>query len=62
MATAEQKAASRQIMDAVTALNRALENAGVEGLFVELVTASTIGGRNPRYFVSKIETRETVLP
>jgi len=62
MATAEQKAASLKIMNAVTALNKALDNAGAEGLFVELQTHNEIGGRNCRYVVDKIETRETVLP
>jgi hypothetical protein len=62
MATAEQKAASRQVMDAVRILNCALTNAGSEGLFVELQETNGFGARNPNYVVSKIETRETVLP
>jgi hypothetical protein len=62
MATAEQKAASKQVMDAVTALNKAMENADAKGLFVELGTSHGVGRHNPLYQVSKIETRETVLP
>lgn len=62
MATAEQKFASKQIMDAVTALNKALGDAGGEGIFVELRHNSGSGGRNGAYYVDKIETRETVLP
>ena len=49
-------------MDAVTALNTALENASCEGIFVELGKDYSVGGRNPKYYVEKIETRETVLP
>jgi len=62
MATKEQRDASRQVCNAVTALNRALSKASDEGLFVELNTASEMGGRNKTYFVSVVETRETVLP
>jgi hypothetical protein len=62
MATTEQKAASLKVMEAVTALNRALETASMARLFVELETTNEIGARNPQYFVAKIETRETVLP
>jgi hypothetical protein len=62
MATAEQKTASRQIMDAVTALNAALGRAGSVGLFVELRLIPRSSGRNGQYQVATIETRETVLP
>lgn len=62
MATAEQKAASKQVMDAITGLNKALRDASIEGLFVELQEENEFGARNPRYIVAKIETRETVLP
>jgi hypothetical protein len=62
MATDEQKAASKKVMDAVIALNKALDTAGAECLFVELQAFNEIGGRNCRYTVAKIETRETVLP
>ena len=62
MATPEQKMASQKIMDAVTALNIALQNASRENLFVELRTVSVINERSPHYVVEKIETRETVLP
>lgn len=61
MATAAQKTASKQIMDAVTALNAALTNAGAEELFVELKHLAG-SGRNGQYQVAKIETREMVLP
>lgn len=62
MATPEQKAASRKVMDAVTALNSALGAAGAEGLHVKLETVGQVGRRNPTYVVAEIETRETVLP
>ncbi|MGY4171594.1 hypothetical protein [Bradyrhizobium sp. USDA 4529] len=58
MATPEQKAASRKVMDAVTALNEA----GSEGLHVKLDAVTEIGRRNPTYVVAEIETRETVPP
>jgi hypothetical protein len=61
MATPEQKAASRDVMDAVTALNKAMTNAGAQALFVDLVEIRLLGSRNPQYTV-KIETRETLLP
>ena len=62
MATLEQKAASKQVMDAVSALNRALRDAGSQGLHVELQNVSKFGHLNLEYRVSTIETRETVLP
>lgn len=62
MATAKQKAASWNVMDAVTALNQALAEASDEGLFVELQLNRGAGGRNRAYYVDKIETREMVLP
>lgn len=62
MATPEQKAASRAVMDAVTALNRALRDAGSEGLHVELQNIHEVNCRNPLYIVQTIEVRETVLP
>lgn len=62
MATSEQKAASKQLMAAVTALNKALEECSCRRLFVELETTNQFGARNPQYVVAKIETRETVLP
>ncbi|WP_050400331.1 hypothetical protein [Bradyrhizobium embrapense] len=62
MATDEQKTASKHVMDAVTALNNALTDAGALGIFVELRQYGTIGGRNGGYLVEKIEIRETVLP
>jgi hypothetical protein len=46
----------------VTALNKALGRAGSEGLFVKLRLLPGAGGRNGRYQVEMIETRETVLP
>ena len=61
MATAEQKAASRRIMDTVTKLNTALLNASSADLFVELKLINGTG-HNGQYRVEKIETRETVLP
>lgn len=61
-ATQEQRDASRRVCNAVTDLNRALRAASDVGLFVELDTASEIGGRNATYLVSVVETRETVLP
>ena len=62
LATAEQRAASLKIMEAVTALNQALADAGGEDIFVELRHNPGSGGRNGAYYVDKIETRETVLP
>ncbi|UFX42019.1 hypothetical protein HAP47_0022275 [Bradyrhizobium sp. 41S5] len=62
MATPAQKAASRKVMDAVTALNSALDDTGAEGLHVRLQTVDTFGRRNSNYVVAEIETRETVLP
>lgn len=62
MATPEQKVASKSIMDAVTQLNKALDKASAERLWVELATSNEIGKRNANYFVHAIETRETVLP
>lgn len=62
MATQEQREASGQVMDAVKALNTALENASSVGLYVELTTSHVIGLKNPLYQVGAIETRETVLP
>jgi hypothetical protein len=62
MAPPEQRAASGKIMDAVTALNKALVDAGAEQIFVELKHNPGSGGRNGAYYVDKIETRETVLP
>jgi hypothetical protein len=62
MATAEQKAASRRIMDAVTELNSVLIYARGEDLFVQLQHHTGIGGYTVRCTVATIETRETVLP
>lgn len=62
MATAQQKAASLKVMEAVTALNIALQDAGAQELFVRLKLNPNSGGRNGNYRVDKIETRETVLP
>jgi hypothetical protein len=62
MATREQKAASKVVMDAVRALNDALIGAGREGLHVELTHSSMIGNFNGGYIVTTIEARETVLP
>ncbi|OMH99553.1 hypothetical protein BSN85_36485 [Bradyrhizobium brasilense] len=62
MATPEQKAASRKVMDAVTALNSALNEASSNGLHVRLETVNEFGRRNPNYVVAEIETRKTVLP
>lgn len=56
MATAKQKAASSKVMEAVTALNKALTDAGAEGLHVKLQTVDTFGQRNPTYVVAEIET------
>ena len=62
MATHEQRIASGGVMAAVTALNRALRDAGSAGLFVELVDVRLVGSRVATYNVSAIETRETVMP
>jgi hypothetical protein len=62
MATPEQKAASRKIMDAVTALNQALLDAGGERLHIELKDVRERGMIVPQYQVETIEARETVLP
>lgn len=62
MATAEQKAASRKIMDAVTALNNAMLDAGGAGLHIDLKDVRQRGMIVPQYQVETIEARETVLP
>ena len=62
MATQEQKDASRRVMQAVTALNTALRNAGSVRLHVELKDVRPEDTIVPQYQVSVIETRETVLP
>lgn len=62
MATSDQKKASRKVMDAVTALNRALSEAGSTRLHIGLVDVRHEGSIVPRYNVDFIETRETVLP
>lgn len=62
MATAEQKAASLEVMNAVTALNNALRNAGSLGIHIELKDTRIKDSIVPRYTVDMIETRETVLP
>jgi hypothetical protein len=62
MATQEQKDASRRVMQAVTALNTAMRNAGSLRLHVELRDVRPHDTIVPQYQVSVIETRETVLP
>ena len=62
MATQEQKDASRRVMQAVTALNTALRNAGRVRLHIELKDVRPEDTVVPQYRVSVIETRETVLP
>lgn len=49
-------------MESVTAMNKALSDAGAEGLTVRLETVTEIGKRNPSYVVATVEIRETVLP
>jgi hypothetical protein len=62
MATQEQKDASAKVMQAVTALNTALLNAGMSRLHVELRDVRREDMIVPQYQVSVIETPETVLP
>lgn len=62
MATPEQKKASGAVMEAVMALNRALQIAGGERLHIELKDVRTPDTIVPQFIVDVIETRETVLP
>jgi hypothetical protein len=62
MATPEQKAASKKIMEVVTALNTVLLDAGGTGLHIELKDVRQRGMIVPQYQVETIEARETVLP
>lgn len=62
MATNLQKLASGKVMNAVTALNRALADAGSQGLHIELRDVRDRDTIVPHYIVHTIETRETVLP
>ena len=62
MATETQLSAAKEVMDAVKTLNKALQNAGENGLFVELRTMSMTGSANERYVVGTIESRESIRP
>ncbi len=62
MATPEQKAASLGVMNAVTALNEALQHAGGLRLHIDLKDTRLKDSIVPRYTVEMIEARETVLP
>lgn len=62
MATPEQKAASGKVMEAVTALNQALMDAGGAGLHIELKDVRRSRMIVPQYQVEMIEIREMVLP
>lgn len=62
LVTDAQRNAVRDVCDAVSALNRAMETAGAMGVFIQLDDTNSLGDRNPRFIVSKHELRVMVLP
>lgn len=62
LVTDDQRDAVRDVCNAVSALNRAVERAGAMGVFIKLDDTNSLEGRNPRFIVSKHELRVMVHP